>query len=168
MLQVHITGTPAGERGGGEEAPPPQIIPTRVAPARRPAGERAGAGRDVAGEPPAAQPAAGPRELTPGSHDWNSRTSSAIQSWRPPALWCEPRAPEELPCPAFRSPRALAGPRPPPRARRRALRLLRRGRVHRSSSRPPRPPSAPILHDQFYDAWRVSLHGGLPLLLVGR
>merc|ERR1719305_277336 len=80
MLQVHITGTPAGGRGGGEEAPPPQIIPTRVAPARRPAGERAGAGRDVAGEPPAA--------------------------------WCEPRAPEELPCPAFRSPRALAGPRP--------------------------------------------------------
>merc|ERR1719305_2141203 len=93
MLQVHITGTPAGGRGGGEEAPPPQIIPTRVAPARRPAGERAGAGRDVAGEPPAAQPAAGPRELTPGAHDWNSRTSSAIQSWRPPALWCEPRAP---------------------------------------------------------------------------
>merc|ERR1719305_1560580 len=92
MLQVHITGTPAGERGGGEEAPPPQIIPTRVAPARRPAGERAGAGRDVAG--------------------------------RPPALWCEPRAPEELPCPAFRSPRALAGPRPrapsAPFARRRA------------------------------------------------
>merc|ERR1719305_1915485 len=112
MLQVHITGTPAGGRGGGEEAPPPQIIPTRVAPARRPAGERAGAGRDVAGEPPAAQPAAAPRELTPGAHDWNSRTSSAIQSWRPPALWCEPRAPEELPCPAFRSPRALAGPPP--------------------------------------------------------
>merc|ERR1719155_55372 len=66
--------------------------------------------------PPAGGAAHRPRlGVARGGHDWNSLTSSAIQSRRPPALWCEPREPELLPCPAFRSSLAR-GARPPRRA----------------------------------------------------